>query len=366
MARNVLIFDLSFMTYIYHSTPQASMYPMLISGWHKSRGDNVGFIDEVPSFKLYDIVYIVKDGRDLFHDPNWLTHDNVVPVGEDWKKEGIEPFYNTEWELAPPDNTIYWAWLDDWVQRYPKYNKNRLEHFYRIPHKCFRKGKFYLPTEKNTIIIDRDYQKYDPDFSEILKAELVDLRFAHSLVLDGAWEEVLYFIAQRTTTREYIKLTMNFENYDDKSIQEAIEIWNKYKQGRMVRINLYITADSHEEWRESLKKLYLWLGWFRMLSKKRIAVYPYAVEKFKHPRVLTEYKRWTGRSVGVNKNSLIDYMLYDGCRDTQKILDFLEDPYLYVQNKRQGTNKFKDLLTFAEEEQELLYIFSESYPQGAS
>lgn len=364
--KHIVIFDLNFMTYTYHSTPQASMYAMLISGWHKSRGDKVVFTDEPPNYKLYDIVYIIKDRIGVGHLPEWLFPDNVVPVGNYWDKEGIESFYNPEWETTPPDNSIYWGWLDRWTTKYTKYNKKRLEHFYREPVKIKQRGELVWPEGKGFLIIDNDMEQWDPAFEDILQQNLSQIRFAYPIKIDGRWEETLTFIKHKQATREFLFVDMFYENYTDEDFSNAAELWAKYKLGRMVRLHLNVKLDTHEEWLEALPRIYKVLADFRMKGGKMVRIQPFNMEAFDHPRILQEMKRWTGRSIGYAKNSLFDYMLFDSLRNSKAILDFLSNPDEYVTRGRHGSNKLPEILDFAEEYPDLLYIISESYPRSAT
>jgi len=364
--KHIVIFDLNFMTYTYHSTPQASMYAMLISGWHKSRGDKVVFTDEPPNYKLYDIVYIIKDRIGVGHLSEWLFPENVVPVGNYWDKEGIESFYNTEWETTPPDNTIYWGWLDRWTTRYAKYNKNRLEHFYREPVKIMQRGKKIWPEGKGFLILDNDMEVWDPDFEETMQQNLSQIRFAYHIPIDGRWEDVLIFMKHKQASREYLYVDMFYENYTDEDFLEASKLWAKYALGRMIRIHLNVDLRNNEEWLEAIPRIYKTLADFRMRGGKMVRVQPFNIDTFDHPRILKELKRWTGRNVGYAKNSLLDYMLFDGLRNSQAVLSFLSDPDAYIEKGRLGANKLPEILAFAEEYPDLFYLISESYPRGAN
>lgn len=366
MAKTVVIFDLNFMTYTYHSTPQASMYAMLISGWHKSRGDRVIFTDEPPNYGLYDIVYIIKDRIGVGHVNSWLAQDNVVPVGDYWAEDGIDAFYNEEWETTPPDNTIYWGWLDRWTTRYKKYNKARLEHFYRTPVKIKQRNKFVWPKGRDFLILDKDMHEWDPDFEQFIEQDIQASRFAYPIPIDGRWREVLSFLTSRQISREYLFIDMFYENYTDEDFEEASDIWAEFMLGRMVRLHLNVDLKTNEEWIEAIPRIYNALGMFRMKAKKMVRVQPFHMDRFSHPRIIQELKRWTGRSVGYAKNSLFDYILFDSIRNTEWMKDFLRDPYQYTEDRRHGTNKLKEVISFAEEYPDLLYCIAKSYPKAGA
>lgn len=361
MKRRIAILDLNFMTYTYHSTPQASMYAMLISGWHKSKGDAVSFFDKVPDFKQYDLVYLIKDRRGLPHVPTWLAEESSVPVGRMWKEDGVEPFYNTEWELAPPDNTIYWGWLEEHGRKYPKYNKERLSHFYLTPHKVQRKGKLYFPTENGAFIIDDNIHEWDPDFSLFMSEPIISLRFAYPILLDGRWEGALKFVDGPQVSRTSLKLEMNYESYSREDVISAIEEWNKYNFTRMVRVQMHVQGNSEEEWDEIIENLYWILERFRVDGKKMIRVNPYNIESYSCPGVLKELKRWAGTSTGFKNNSLFDYFVFNSCRSAENMMLLLKDPYSY---RKFGTNKTSDFIRFAEEKPHLLKIISKSYKEN--
>lgn len=359
MKRRIAILDLNFMTYTYHSTPQASMYAMLISGWHKAQGDSVAFFDHAPDFKFYDLVYLIKDRPGVPHLPSWLAENSAVPVGDWWEKDGVEPFYNSEWEKAPPDNTIYWGWLERHGEKYPKYNKERLKHFYLTPHKINRNGKLYFPDEGSCLIIDNDIHKWDKDFELFMKEPISKLRFAYPILLDERWAGVLKFIDGKQAERQHLILEMNYENYeDDDKLDKALEEWKKYKFSRLVRIRMNVYGYSEEEWDKNIERVYHILERFRVEGGKMISVQPFNIDSYSCPKVLTELKRWSATRVAYSRNSLFDYMVFNGCRDIDKMMDFLENPYSY---HRHGRNKLGELITFAENKPELLKIISKSY-----
>lgn len=354
------------MTYKYHSTPQASMYTMLISGWHKSRGDNVIFTDEPPNYSLYDIVYLIKDRIGVQHVNSWLIPDNAVPVGDYWAEDGIEAFYNKEWETTPPDNTIYWPWLDRWTEKYAKYNKSRLEHFYRTPVKIKQKEKIIWPQGEDYLILDNDMRDWDPKFEEFMEQDLKKVRFAYPIPVDGRWREVLTFLTLKQASREYLFLDMFYENYTDKDFEEASDIWAEFALGRMVRVHLNVKLSNQEEWEKAIPRIYEALAQFRMKGKKMVRVQPFNIDTFSHSRILTEMKRWTGRNMGYAKNSLFDYILFDSMRDTKLIEQFLRDPYQYLEQGRYGVNKLGEVVSFAEEFPDLLKCIAKSYPKAGS
>lgn len=365
MKEKIAILDLNFMTYSYHSTPQASLYAMLISGWHKAQGDTVSFADNPPDPKFFDKIYIIKDRPGVGHLSSWLIPNNVILVGNYWDKEGIESFYDEDWETTPPDNTIYWGWLDRWTERYPKYNRERLNHFYLEPIKVRQKGKNYWPQGEKFLILDNDMEQWDPSFTEMLEQPIEKVRFAYPIPVDGRERDVLSFIKYGPCMRTDLWLEMDYINYPTlEDYEKAAAIWAEYSLGRMLKLRLNFECKTHAEWAEAIPRVYDGIAAFRMIVKKRVRVQPFNIESFDYPRVLIELKRWTGRAQGYAKNSLFDYILFDGTRGMERVEGFLTDPYEYIKKKRLGTNKFKEILVFMENEPDLFYKITESYPQA--
>ena len=353
----VPIFDIRFGTYIYHSTPNPTTETLLLAGYEKEQGNIPMLTTSPPEFSRYKRVYIVKDTEDLFYDPEWLKYGNVVLVGPGW----AETEHNPEWEEALPDMEIYAQWIANWRERYPKFSANRLVKFYMKPHKLQQGKRIVLPKEES-LIIDRHPEQNIEALSEIDKKHYL----LNPLKIDGLWAEALEYFAQRVVVRNNFWARINLAEYDENSTQEAIEIYNSYKPGRMFRIKAYDFAKTDEEWIERLRFAYWFFGEFRMQSKKRLFYEPIGHEGLFIERVIKEYKRWCAKDMGYKKNSLFDYMLYDGMRTLDLVASVLYDPYEHTFRKRQGSNKFSQLIPIIETYPEVMDIITKSYPQGAS
>lgn len=355
----VVIYDIFLGTMIFHSTPRPTMLGMLISGFHKSRGDQVLLTDEMPDVGLYDKIYLLKDAPDLFHDPQWLIQDRVIPVGKYW--EGVIPIWNPEWELALPDTRLYQNWANNWIARYPTITKSRLESFYRTPVKMKQGNNIKVPEGNNLIIIDDDIDEWDENYEILKNSPIKNAILLYPLKLDGKWDAVLDTFSQKHLKRQYFWADMNFKNYNEDEINKAIEIYQKYAPGRMFRIKCHVEGNSNEEWIELIPKIYYFLERFRLECTKRVFIQPHGIDNFEFPRILTELKRWTAKDMGYAKNSLFDYMVYDGCRNVEKMAELLCDPYAYIAGKKLGKNKFVELIPFVEKYPELMDVITKSY-----
>ena len=360
----VVIFDLFLASCSFHTTPKPSTEAMLISGYHKTSGDSVALTDEPPDFALYDKVYIIKDKPELFHEPEWLTYSNVVLVGKYW--EGVETEYNPEWDLALPDKYLYKGWADSWRKKYPSISDDRMESFYREPVKIKQGNDIVIPEGKNLLIIDNDMEEWDFNCEVLNSVPSTNIIMLHPFILTpNRWEHVLVCFGQRHIKRKVLWNEFTLNDYNSEDLTNAQNILNQYKAGRMFRVKMHVWADSHEEWEEQLVRSYNVLGDFRMNCGKRIWLEPHQIEKFSHPRILTELKRWTAMNQGYAKNSLFDYIVYDGCRDTEKMASFFYDPYEYLAKKRQGKNKLNPLVDFMETHPHLVDLITTSYPKPA-
>lgn len=336
------------------------MLGLLISGWHKSQGHTVVLTDEVPNFNLYDLVYIMKDAPELVHDPQWLKEENVIPVGKYWN---IPTEWNDEWEEALPDKFLYQNWAQNWMKKYPTIAKERMEPFFREPIKIKQKNHFKIPEGENLLIIDNDMHIWDKDGEILSSIPMIQGKLLYPLQLDGRWEAGIKIFSQRHLKRQNFwsefQSTISFEE-----MAEAVDLLKSHSLGRLFRIRMHSWAYSHEEWKEELKKTYYILEYFRLNAGKKIWSEPHNIHLFEYPRILKELKRWTAMNGGYNKNSLFTYIIFDGCRSMQFMTEFFKDPYTYVENKRFGSNKFKELIPFMENEPELMDIITTSYSKA--
>lgn len=361
--KKILIFDLQFQNYVYHSTPQPSMYSMLVAGYHKAKGDKVIFTDTEPKvFNEYNIVYINKDEEDLFHKPAWLKYPNVKLIGGHWEN-GIETHYDPEWEIYPPDITIYHGWIDRRLKKYTKYNPERLVHFYYTPVKIKQKNKLTAPNGEKLLIIDNDIENFDSDFSHIACNVSADkIKFLYPISLDNEPEKVLSFF--NTTNNSISKDNLWFELKEiptEEKQKELFDAIKKYKLRGKSRLKLNLSRDTNEEWIETIPRVMEFMGQARIQIRERIVFYPRNQYKFKYSRVLQEMKRWSGSRLSYEKNTCLDYILVDGCRNSSNVMDFLNNPVKYIADKRQGTNKLFEIFDCMLEYPDVIYALTAPY-----
>lgn len=354
----IVIFDVLLSTVIFHSTPRPTMPALLISGWHKSQGHQVLLTDEPPSFALYDQVYIVKDAPELFHEPEWLTYNNVSLVGKGW--EGME-IWNPEWETALPDRHLYQNWAENWMKRYPTISPERMESFFRRPVKLKQGKNIVVPEGRDLLIIDDDMHIWDKDGSVLKEVPMKNGWLLYPVRMNGRWEAGLEIFNAKHLKRRNLWFDFDFNTSPPEELKAAQDLLHSKPPGRMMRIKMHFQARSNNEWVELIPQVYQTLADFRNNCGKRIWAEPHYISHFSHPRILTELKRWTSMNAGYNKNSLLDYMLFDGCRNTEKIAEFVQDPYAYIAQKKHGKNKFVELVPFMETYPELVDIISTSY-----
>ena len=319
---------------------------MLITGYHKAKGDVVNLTDKEISWRSYDVIYIVADREGLFYDAEWLKDNRVVPVG---KAFGSLAKYKPEWEIYPPDNSLYAEWADARIAKYPKYNPARLSTFYLKPIKVMRNGEYNPPNDPETAycIIDNDWEVWDKDCSLASTWEMSSSScFLYPLKMTDREEEVLEFVSLRTIRRSYLWGELDFNYYrDEENRRKYAEAWKKYPVGRMFRQRMYITANSKKGWERVIGDAYEMVEELKGTSGKRVLVTPYGIPPAPLDRVATELSRWSSSANGANnKYSLFDIMLYETVMSATNAADLLVDPYKYVEQRRQGTNKIKVLL----------------------
>lgn len=357
----IVIFDLLLSSLTFHSTPRPTMEGLLISGYHKSCGDQVLLTDEPPNFALYDRIYIIKDAPELFHDPEWLTHDNVILVGRYWDGMGE---WKEEWDTALPDRYLYEGWAENWMKRYPTVAKDRMESFFRRPVKLKQGKNIIIPEGNDLIIIDNDMHIWDKDGKVLKEVPMRNGWLLYPIKLDGRWKSGLDIFEARHLKRRNLWTEFDLNNSTDEDLHEAQMLLTERPPGRMFRIKMHFEARTNSEWLEVLPRAYQTLADFRNNCGKRLWAEPHYITAFDYPRILTELKRWSAMNAGYNKNSLLDYMLFDGCRNTEKLAEFLAEPYDYIKKKKHGKNKFIELVPFMEEYPELVEIISTSYKKA--
>jgi hypothetical protein len=279
----------------------------------------------------------------------------------------VKAYYDSEWEEYPPDNTIYKAWVENWLNRYKKYNPRRLDAFFRAPVKISQNGRKVQVEGKHLLIIDDDIHEWENGY-EYLKG--MNVKWAELLyplkIEPSRSEEVFEFVY--STRNQYLRDSLwgEFEIVPIDQIDLIAEAWNKFRIGRMFRLKIILEASLDSQWREIIESAIHFAGKMRERCGKRIILYPYNMESFKYPRILQEMKRWSGARVGYNKNTIFDYMLVDGCRNTEDIIDFLENPYQYLEDKRQGSNKLYVIPEVIENDPWLMALITEPYFGAAS
>ena len=358
----VVIFDIKFGNYIYHSTPTPSKETLLLSGYHKERGDEVVLTDSLPNFAIYDKVYLVKQNPFLFSDPSWTQPLNIACVGKGWG--GME-VWKEEWDKASPDMEIYRQWINRWTTKYPKFSEKRLRPFFQKPVKIKQGDRIVMPSEQKCLIIDDDIIEWDPKY-ETMKEIDVKHSLLTPLVLDGRWKEALEYFEQRSLIRDKFWATFDINKTTEEDLKQALEIFKEISPSRMFRIKATVQAWSDQEWIEVLEWTYKVLEDFRMECGKRLFIEPVGHEGLMIERVIKELKRWCAKDNGYRRNSLFDYMIYDGCRDTKQIAEFLYEPYEYIAAKKHGQNKFSELIPIIKKYPEVMDIITKSYSKGGT
>jgi len=159
----VAIFDIKLANFPHTSTPQPSVYVMMLSGMHKQLGDAVSLWSEPGNFGGYDLVYLVKDGQGLLHSPRWLKFQNVKLVGDGWRELG---HFDKRWQDYPLDELIYKEWERAWRRAYPSFTTARMRQFRLKPVLVYPRGRKIKHFPKDDLIIcDKQLQKFDSRLS---------------------------------------------------------------------------------------------------------------------------------------------------------------------------------------------------------
>lgn len=355
MNLRVGLFDLQFLKYAYVHTPFPSTAGLILAGYHKMQKDNVVLLDKVPNFTLYDLIYIIKDDWDLYHDTTWLQHPNVKLVGRFWDPSMSS--WEQKWQEYPPDIQPYRRWAEDWLKRYPYYKKKRIEHFWYEPVLLNTGKKILNPDSFETLLIDYNLHLLDDDYSTLKELHCPSIKMLQPLDVTHNTEAAFQFLKQRNVRRS-VWITLD-RDAPEEEMQRIINMWNKYRLGREIRMKIWIEAHKDEDWEQELKKTIPFLAKWREQAGKRIFVEPVDLYSYSHPDILIGLRRWTGRDMGYAYNSLLDYLIYDSIAgDNKAILAFLEDPYTYIENERKGCKKMQSVVRFLKEEPELSRLIS--------
>ena len=349
------LFDLQFLKYMNLSTPYPSTAGLLVAGYHKTQRDKVVLLDKVPNFSLYDIVYIIKDDWDLYHDPEWLRHKNVKLIGRYW--DSSISTWESAWLETPPDMQPYQKWAETWLKRYPFYKKQRIAHFWYKPVLLNTGTKILNPDDFEVLLIDYNLHELDNDYTILKELHSPYIKMLHPLNVTHNTELAFEFLKQPNIPRGSLWITID-ANAEPVEMQRMIDTWNKFRLGRMVRIKVWIEAHNDEDWEKELRMIIPFLANWREQAGKRIYVEPVDIFTYSHPAILIALRRWTGKDMGYAYNSLLDYLIYDSIQNNDKIIQFLQEPYEYIETKQRGYNKMADLVKFIEEEPELSFLIS--------
>jgi hypothetical protein len=355
MNLRVGLFDLQLLKYVYVNTPYPSTAGLLLAGYHKAENDQVILLDKIPNFNLYDIVYIIKDDWDLYHEAEWLRYDKVVLVGRYW--DSSISTWKPEWTEALPDMTPYRKWAELWLERYPSYKAERIDHFWYTPVLLKTNKRILNPEGEKILLIDYRLDSIDADYSTLMSLNIKSLQMLHALNVTNNTRYAFQFLKQKNIVKRGLWLTID-TNITQTAMLDIIQAWKEFKLGRMARIKLWITAKDDVEWKEELYYIINLLALWREQAGKRLFIEPVDLYSYSYPDILIALRRWTGRDMGYAYNSLIDYLIYDSIKDNKSIIDFFIDPYEYISNKRLGWKKMQSLVTFIEEQPELTQLLS--------
>lgn len=326
--KQICLFDMAFMKYTHMHTPYPTTAGIVLAGYHEAQGDRVTLATSPPDFSLFDVVYVIKDDWDLYHDPKWLLAPNAIQVGRFWE-DGIT-VWKTEWEQYPPSLAPYQRWAKGWLEKYKHVNPDRFDHFYYTPFLLKVDGKFQLPTEEKTLLIDYDLANADPHM-ELLPYIDLTMRTLHPLNITKNPEEKLKFLMQKNM-KKMLWATVDFplkkEDFD-----ELIRLWPILKVPRTVRLKTWVRGYSADHWHDNILEIMSFLKRWRSVGK-RVNIEP--VDEFlaECPDLLYFIRRWSGKNMGYAMNSLLDYCIHDSFEDKFEILPFLADPLNVVNQKK--------------------------------
>lgn len=321
MRRNVLLFDLQFMKFTHMHTPYPSTAGLLLAGYHKAQGDKAMLSTVVPNFAMYDIVYIIKDDLDLYHDPSWLQYPNVVLVGRFWA-DGLR-VWEDEWDEYPPDPLPYRVWVKAWLEKYPHVKANRFAPFFHTPVLIKNKKRILNPSGE-ILVIDYEPHKIDEDFSTLHGLDAKSLKFLHPVNVSDNPEAAIALLQQRNVM-DNKWATVDLDLSEEK-LDEVIRLWIEKKVSRTIRLKVWIVNHHEDDWLDSIRFIMPYLERWRNEVGKRVFVEPVDELSFSCPELLYFLRRWTGRDMGYAYNSLLDYAIYDSNASLAKVEAVLTDP----------------------------------------
>lgn len=337
MNQRVALFDLQFLKYTKFHTPIPSTAGLIVAGYHKAQGDKVVLLDKTPKFKTYDIVYIIKDDWDLYHDTAWLRHDNIRLVGRFW--DAALTTWDKEWESYPPDMTPYRNWAELWLKKYPFYKAARIDHFWYRPVLLKVGNKILNPEGDFILLIDYDLHTIDDEYEVLSTLNIKALRMLHPLDITYNTEAAFEFLKQ-SNVRRNLWTTFDKE-IPEEEMDRLINIWNKYRLGRTIRMKIWID-DTVRGWDAEIERTLDLLSRWREEAGKRIYIEPVDQFSYKYPFLLTELRRWSGKDMGYAYNSLLDYMIYDYFQQNiHYIIDFFTQPEVIMSTRDPNSKIYK-------------------------
>jgi hypothetical protein len=145
---------------------------------------------------------------------------------------------------------------------------------------------------------------------------------------------------------------------NDEELALFCEVWKRHKIGRMFRLRAEERvsprdADALEFIRRAMRVLQI----AKEDGGKLISIYPIGREATNFPKLIGTLKRWSTDKKTFNQNSLMEYYLYDHLKTTDKITQYLVDPYGATQNMPKNMKEYaSELLYVAEEYPEILPV----------
>jgi len=320
----VAIFDLQLANYYLSSIPYPSGVGMLIAGYHKAKKDLVVLFDKPFNFKQYDIVYLLRDWRNIWYDPVWANLRNVKLVGRYWSKE--EQFYQSFWEKYTPDILIYQKWLENRIKENPWLPTYRYKHFYKIPIKLRQLGNLNQPEGKDFLIIDWDIEEWDPDYEYLINLNIEKAFLLYPQKANNRWQQISkLFFSKGLIIRK--GLIAEHEGIMDREERDSFLKWTKhYKVNNSIRIKNYLTCNSEEEWIENFIITLDMFSEFITKNKIKILLHYEGHKETQIGFLMDAANSWSIVNVANSKNTLFDFILISTFESYKRILQFLQDP----------------------------------------
>ena len=352
--QRILLYDLKLESYVYHSTPCPSMEGVVVAGYHSAIGDKVTLTDRLIDWRHYDIIYIIGDNESLVYDPEWLGDSRVVPLG---KAFGNHNAYDPKWEQYPLNSRPYVLWAQKWQAKYPKYNPERMSHFYIPYHKLMVGGEYQAPPKGSTsLILDQDWLDFDPNCNKAMQWGSRWNVLVHPLKLDGKEKAVFDLLESGNIRNAGTQIHMSLAHYRDKrNLARFFEEWEAHSIGsKRFAGSLILKAYTEQAWRDAIIEAYHIHTSVTNRTGIRLQIRAIGEIPVKYQRLLSEMRRWSYGAGGASLYySPMDYFLFEAIRSDDRAGDFLQNPILYVAEDRQGSNKFKTLWPAIEKDEDL-------------